>query len=212
MRRFPCLIWTLLMALGFAAPAVAADPPKLELTDDKLPLLELRPLDRRVYVLTLDGTWNQPPTPGKSYHVNLLFPNGQVFSHRPLDDGPFRQGEIRAMLQDYQLRRGGVADGGKVTIVVSEDKPVALADAPEVISNVMQVSLPMDRAIVSTAPRSRIAPPPLVDPFPPGPSELPPRVPVVVPPPPAPGRLPPPKPEGQPPEPAPPPKPEDGAP
>src|SRR5262245_33696325 len=101
MRHFLSLSWTLLVVLGFAAPGAAAERVKVRLKDDKLPLHEIRPLDRRVWILTLEGDWETPPTPGKSYYVNLLFPNGQSYNHRPLDDALFRLGEIRTLLQDY---------------------------------------------------------------------------------------------------------------
>lgn len=197
MRRLAFLTITLSAVLSLAGPAVA-DSSRIELSDDKLPLLELRPLDRRVYVLTLDGKWLHPANAGKAYYINLLFPNGQSFNHRALDDTLFRQGEVRAVLQDYQLKRGGVAEGGKLRVFISEGKPTTSAEAPEVVSNVLQVAWPMDRPVVPRPPRSRYSPLPPVDPFPPLENELPPRAPAV---------LPPPKPAA---EPAPPPKPADG--
>ena len=57
MRTFACLSLTLLVAAqGRAAPP---EKPWLELTDPGYDLWELRPLDRRVYVLTLEGTWKR---------------------------------------------------------------------------------------------------------------------------------------------------------
>jgi hypothetical protein len=203
MRHFLFLSWTLLTALWFAVPGHAADPIKVQLKDEKLPLQEIRPLDRRVWILTLEGDWKVAPIPGKSYYINLLFPNGQSYDHRPLNDSLFRLGEISALLQNYQLRRNGLAGGGTLQVVVSEGKPVVSASDPEVVSNVLQVSWPMDRPIVQKPPQSRFSPPPPVDPFPPA-SPEPPR-----------GILPPPKPEKEPvpppkpgAEPAPPPKPD----
>src|SRR5262245_15796933 len=122
MRRFLPLTLTLTAALGFAARGGAADPPRLELRDEKLPLEEIRPLDRRVYIVALDGKWTQLPTAGHTYYINLLFPNGQVSSHRPLDDLRFRQGDVRAVIQDHMLKRSGMVNGGRLSVVVSEDK------------------------------------------------------------------------------------------
>jgi hypothetical protein len=79
------------LALLMTPALIAADPLPLRLADPKLPLQELRPLDRHVWVLSLEGTWTQPAIPGMAYHINLLFPNGQSYSHRVLDDS-FRLG------------------------------------------------------------------------------------------------------------------------
>jgi hypothetical protein len=178
MRRFLPPLLTLAVLLGFTAAGNAADRIKLELADEKLPLQELRPLDRRVWILTLEGNWTAAPTPGKNYYVNLLFPNGQSDSHRPLNDSLFRLGEVRVILQDYQLKRHGRANGGTFQVVVSEDRPVASAQDPQVISNALQLNWPMDRPVVQRPPRSRFAPPPPVDAFPPEPTPAPPPKPV----------------------------------
>ncbi|HXG12448.1 MAG TPA: hypothetical protein VNK04_22010 [Gemmataceae bacterium] len=204
MRHFFPLTLTLAAILGFAVRSDAADPPRLELSDPGLPLYEVRPLDRRVHIVTLEGKWNKPPNPGKSYYINLLFPNGRSYNHRVLDDTLFRLGEVRAVVQDYQLKRNGLAQGGKLAVVVSEEKPVTSASGAEVVSNVLELSWPMDRPVVQQPPRTRFAPPPKVDVFPPPPAELPPKL---IPPPPA--EPVPPKPAKGPAEPAPPPKPSD---
>jgi len=178
---------TLTLALGFAA-----DKPQLELTDPELPLYIIRPNDRLVHVLTLDGAWNRPATPGKSYYVNVLFPNGKGYStrvdenlqsiktlkdvlesgvvvQRVVEDSLFRRGEVVCYIQDYQLRRNGLAKGGKFTIVVSVAKGVTSAKDDAVVSNVLEVKWPMDRKIARRPPRSRHADPEPVDAFvPPG--------------------------------------------
>src|SRR5689334_4284937 len=92
MRSWLHLLGTVGLGLTLAGATRAADAPLLHLTDEGLPLQELRPLDRHVYVLTLEGAWKQPAKPGLAYHVNLLFPNGQSYSHRVLDDALFRAG------------------------------------------------------------------------------------------------------------------------
>ncbi len=198
---------TLTLVLGFATTATAADKPRLEVSDPGLPLYELRPLDRRVYVLTLDGQWNQPATKGVAYYVNILFPNGRAYGHRAetgdprnlnqlrmevqdgvpvykvVEDSLFRRGEVRCVIQDYQLARNGLAKGGKFTVVVSSGKSVASATAPEVVSNAFEVTWPLDRPIVTRQPRSRHAEPPPVDAFPlpgdiPEPERIPPPRPI----------------------------------
>jgi hypothetical protein len=157
-----------------AAPSVAGERP-LTLGDEGLPLQELRPLDRHVYVLTLDGAWKQPPTDGVAYHVNLLFPDGGSYAHRVLDAGPFRAGEVRCLIPEYQLVRHGLARGGQFTIVISAKCPVNSATDAEVVSNVFPVRWPLDRAIVRWAPPTRHSPPAPIDALP-LPGQAPPRV------------------------------------
>src|SRR5438552_2219418 len=67
----------------------AAREPKLMLSDGKLPLWEMRPLDRRVYVISLDGVWKKPPEEGASYQLTIRFPGGRTYSHRPINDPLF---------------------------------------------------------------------------------------------------------------------------
>jgi len=182
---------------GTAAPA--ADKPRLELADEKLPLEEIRPLDRHVFVLALDGTWKQPPLFGVPLYVNLLFPDGGSYSHRALNEELARAGEIRVLLPEYQLIRHGVARGGTITVVVSAGRSVSSADAPEVASTPFPVEWPLDRPIVRLPPPTRYTPRPDIDAFPlpggmPAPARKGPPVPpggVVPPPPPEKETLPP---------------------
>lgn len=203
----PSLALALVLALG--SNLSAAEPARLTLSDEKQPLQEIRPLDRRVWVLTLEAAWRQAPAFGVAHYVNLLFPNGTSSSHRVLDEALFRAGELRVLLPEYQLIRGGVARGGTITVVISAERSVPSARAPEVIGGPFEVRWPMDRPIVRLAPRTRHSLPPEIDAMP-----LPGEMPAVpVPPglkrppvrPPAP--LPPPKPADQPPAKLPPPKP-----
>ena len=53
MRTHLCHILTLSLLVGFASTVSAK--PKLEMTDPGLQLQEVRPLDRRAYILTLEG-------------------------------------------------------------------------------------------------------------------------------------------------------------
>jgi hypothetical protein len=124
----------LILGSALLGPAVlAADAPPLRLSDPNLPLQELRPLDRHVWVLGLEGAWKQPAIPGVAYYVNLIFPNGQSYSHRVLNDATFRLGEVRCLIPEYQLLRNGLACGGKFTIVVSARRSVTTATATEVV-------------------------------------------------------------------------------
>jgi hypothetical protein len=155
---------TILLAHGFADGAAEA---KLGLTDGKAPLQELRPLDRRVYVLALEGKWYQPAQPGVNYYINFLFDNGRSYSHLVDDEAMFRKGEVRCIIQTYRLARNGVADGGHFSIVVSAGKPVTKDTAPEVMSNAIRLSWPMrDREITAFRPRTRYSEPEAVDAFP----------------------------------------------
>ena len=185
------------LLLALAGRPLGAEPARLTLTDEKQPLQELRPLDRHVWVLTLEATWQRPPTLGVPHYVNLLFPNGTSYSHRVLDEALFRAGEVRCLLPEYQLIRGGVARGGTITVVLSADRSVRSMRAPEVISPPFEVRWPMDRAVVRRPPRTRHTPPPEIDAMPlPGDVPPVPAPPPVKRPPVKPAPLPPPKPVG----------------
>jgi hypothetical protein len=147
-------------------PLSAIAPLPLRLADPKLPLQELRPLDRHVWVLSLEGTWTQPALPGMAYHINLIFANGQSYSHRVLDDS-FRLGQVRCLIPEYQLVRNGLARGGRFTIVVSAGHPVATVTAAEVVSAPFEVRWPLERPIYRWAPQTRFTPPAPIDAFPP---------------------------------------------
>jgi hypothetical protein len=134
-----------------------AGTPQLALSDEGLPLLELRPLDRRVWVLTLDGTWNRPAVAGADYQVNVRFPDGFTYSHRPLDDALFRAGEVRCLLPEYQLLRHRAARAGTFSVFVSRRPLPGAAAGP--ISNRITVRWPLDREIVRAAPEPRRTPP-----------------------------------------------------
>ncbi|HWG46283.1 MAG TPA: hypothetical protein VN688_26210 [Gemmataceae bacterium] len=166
MRSGLHFIGTIGLGLMAASATWAADAPPLRLTDPGLSLQEIRPLDRHVWVLSLDGAWAQPAIPGVAYHVNLLFPNGRSYSHRVLDDGLFHTGEVRCLIPDYQLVRNGLARGGVFTIVVSARRTVMLATAPEVVSNRFEVRWPLARPVLRWPPRTRFTPPVPIDAFP----------------------------------------------
>ena len=154
------------LALLVSTTTFATEPP-LRLSDPNLPLQEIRPLDRHVWVLSLDGVWKQPAMAGIVYHVNLIFPNGQSYSHRVLDDAAFRLGEVRCLVPDYQLLRNGLAQGGSFTIVISARRSVTSALADEVVSVPYDVRWPMKRPILRWPPRTHVTPPDPIDAFPP---------------------------------------------
>jgi hypothetical protein len=157
----------LTIVLGAASFGRGAEKPAVELTDEGLPLQEIRPLDRHVYVLTLEGKWNRPRKDDDMKHyVNVLFANGHSASHRVLSESLFRQGEIRCVLQEYELIKGGVAKGGDFQIVISERHPVDSATDKEVISDALTVTWPLDRLIVARPPHTRHTPPDPIDAFP----------------------------------------------
>jgi hypothetical protein len=181
MRYCLSLTLTLFLLPGFTA---AAGKHRLTLKDEGLPLQELRPLDRKIYVLTLDGTWKPPPDSRTTYYINFLFPNGSSYAHRVDDSRTFRQGEVRCIIQDYKLARYGVSKGGRFDIVVSAGTPVRSEDAPEVVSNIIHVSWPMDRPVSRFRPYTRRGEPAPVDAFPiPGEPPSRPGAPAVPPPP-----------------------------
>jgi hypothetical protein len=137
----------------------------MHLTDPNLPVQEIRPLDRHVYVLTLEAKWDKPAATGVGHYVNVLFPNGRAYSHRALDEGLLRAGEVRVVLPGYVLLRNGVSHGGTLTVVVSAGRAVDSATAPEVVSNALQVEWPPDRPVVEKAPRTKFSPPEPIDVF-----------------------------------------------
>src|SRR5262249_24521744 len=137
-----------------------------------LPLWEIRPLDRHVLVLSLEGKWLRPANPDAGYYVNLLFADGASESHRVLDPVLFRLGEVRCVFPEYQLLRHRVCRGDQVTVVISERRAVNAADAPEVVSAPFVVTWPPDRPVVRRPPGTRFTPPEPIDAFPP-PADLP---------------------------------------
>ena len=187
MRKALAPVLTVLVLLGFAGAAPAKS--QLVLFDVGLSLQESRPLDRRVYILTLDGKWNQPAAAKAVYYINFLFPDGGSYSHKVLDDDLFPKGEVRCVIQGYQLTRHGISKGGKFSIVVSEGRAVTSAQDEKVISDVKEFSWPMERRITRFRPHTRHQPPVPVDAFPiPGEEEANPSPPVKPRPAPAPPR------------------------
>ncbi len=170
--------WAIGAALLMAA-AARAEAPKLELADGKYPLVELRPLDRRVYVVSLDGTWKRQWMRGASYQLVVHFPDGTTYAHRPINDQLFALGEMRFMVPEYLLLRTGAAKGGKLQLSVTE-RPTAGAK-PEVVSNILDLNWPLKRPIGRRAPAVKSTPPPPIDAFPD--EEAPPRKSEDVPPP-----------------------------
>jgi hypothetical protein len=156
---------TLIFGLSALAGG-AVKKPSVELTDEGLPLQEIRPLDRHVYILTLEGKWNRPGKDDTKHYVNILFPSGQSASHRVLDEVMFRKGEVRCVLQEYELVKNDVAKGGDFVIVVSEKRPVNSQTAPEVISDALKIAWPLDRPVLKRPPRTRHSPPPPIDALP----------------------------------------------
>jgi hypothetical protein len=156
-------LWALGLTLLTAAAAGAAAP-KLDLTDGKYPLWEIRPLDRRVYVVSLDGKWKREWNRGANYQLVVRFPNGTTYSHRPINDELFALGEMRFMVPEYLLLRTGTAKGGKVKLYVTE-QPSAGAKT-EVISNELELTWPLERPIGRRAPATKYTPMPPIDAFP----------------------------------------------
>ncbi len=154
-------------AIGAAllrAPSARAEAPRLELTDNNYPLWELRPLDRRVYVVSLDGVWKRPWVRGASYQLTVRFPDGTTYAHRPISDDLFALGEMRFMVPEYLLLRTGTAKGGKLKFFVTE-RPTAGAK-PEVISNTVELNWPLKRPVSRRAPALKATPPLPIDAFP----------------------------------------------
>ena len=161
-----------LLTLAVCLPARAASP-QLVLTDPGYALWEIRPLDRRVYVLTLEGNWKAPADPDAGYYIHIEFPNGARVTHRVLDDRMFGKGDVQCLLIEYQWERNHFQKGEALTVFVTRKKPGAPPDDQEVISNRLQVAWPFDRQIVRLEPRTRFTERVPVDAYPPGVDPIP---------------------------------------
>ena len=156
---------TLAACLGAAAPGEAPAAPQLVLSDPAYPLWEIRPLDRRVYVLTLQGNWKAPPDRDGDYYVNLDFPDGGAVMHRVADNRHFRRGDVECLLIQYQYERHHFQPGDRLGVTVTRQLPGGGSDDQEVISNRLEVAWPFDRKVVRLAPRTRFTPPEPIDTF-----------------------------------------------
>src|SRR5262249_20242344 len=136
------------LVLTITTFAFGADEPRLKLMDEELSIQELRPLERHVWVLTLEGKWGTPAKPGVKHYVNVIFPNGASASHRVLSEDYAANAQFPVLIQDPDLVRNQVPRGAKLTVVISADKAVTAADAPEVISEPFVTPWPLDRPIV----------------------------------------------------------------
>src|SRR5437763_16805023 len=93
-----------------AGAAWAADKPNL--IDEERPLQELRPSDRRTYVLTLEAEWGVEgmeklrPAEKKAYFVNIFFPDGAVYSHHLLGAPVFAHGFDKFLDYPARIERG----------------------------------------------------------------------------------------------------------
>ncbi len=163
MRTLSVLSLTLAACLS-AAPVRAASPP-LVLSDPGYALWEIRPLDRRVYVLTLEGDWKAPSDPDAGYYVNIEFPDGNVVTHRVLNDPMFWKGDVQCLLMEYQWRRNQFQKGDKLTVFVTQEKPTVPPDDQKIVSNRLVVAWPFDRPIARLAPRTRFSEPEPIDAF-----------------------------------------------
>jgi hypothetical protein len=146
--------------------ASAADQPRLTLIDEGLSIQEIRPLERHVYILTLEGTWSSPAKYGVKHYVNVIFPNGAVASHRVLSEEYVRKGEVRVLIQEHDLICNNVPRGAKLTIVISQDKGIQAASDAEVLTEPFVTPWPLDRPIVKRRVETRHTPPDEIDAFP----------------------------------------------
>jgi hypothetical protein len=188
MRSTLSFFWTLGVVLGFTLPAAAQA--RLTLRDPGLPLQEIQPNDRRVYVLTLEGTWKQPALTGVPYYVNVLFPGGGGYATKIDDETALAKGVVHCLIQPHRLPHHCLQTG-HVLVVVSVRHPVCSTVDQDVVSEVVAVKWPLDRPVQKLLPQGRQGPPEPVDRFPPPGDTLPPPKAEKVPPPPPP----PPKPE-----------------
>jgi hypothetical protein len=158
-----------------AASACFADP-QIILSDPHLPLWEMRPLDRHVYVLSLDGEWQKDmPQRDAEYHINIEFPDGTVIEHRPTFEKTFRKGEVQVLLVQHQYEDHHLQRGDTLRIFITKRMPASEQDRhtvdQEIVSNGLEVPWPLDRDIVRHAPKTRFSEPEPIDAFHPGAEE-----------------------------------------
>ncbi len=167
MRTLAAVPLALAACLTAASACFAA--PQLVLSDPNLPLWEIRPLDRHVYVLTLEGEWKAPPQRDAEYYVNIEYPDGAVVHHRPTYDLLFRRGEVQVLLIQYQYEKHHLQKGDTLRIWITKRMPGGEPDDQEIVSNGLEVAWPFDRDVVRLPPRTRFTPPEPIDTFhPPG--------------------------------------------
>jgi hypothetical protein len=159
-------VLSLPLAFTLSVFAFGAEQPRLKLIDEGLSIQELRPLERHVWVLTLEGEWKTPARPGVKHYVNVFFPGGASASHRVLSEEYAAKGEFRVLIQEKDLIRNQVPRGAELMIVISVDKAVRAPDAPEVISEPFVIPWPLDRPIVKRAVHTRYTQPEPIDKLP----------------------------------------------
>jgi len=152
MRKPSAVPLTLAVFLA-AAPACLAAP-QVFLSDPALPLWEMRPMDRHVYVLSLEGDWRTPPAWDAEYHINVEYPDGAVVENRPTVERFFRKGEVQVLLMQYQYQKH-VRKGDVLTVFVTKRLPGGGPDDWEVVSNRLAVAWPFDRDVVRLPPKTR---------------------------------------------------------
>lgn len=166
MRALSAVILTSALCLGVTVPAVAAESPQLILSDPGYPLWEIRPQERHVYVLTLEGDWKSPPDHDAVYYVNVEFPDGGTVEQRiGNDDHLFRRGDVRCLLIEYQWKKHHFERGDKLAVFVTRRDAASVPDDQEVVSNRLEVEWPFDRKVVRLPPRTRFTPREPIDAF-----------------------------------------------
>ena len=119
MRILSAAILATALCLAGAVSAGAAAP-QLVLSDPGYPLWEIRPQERRVYVLTLEGYWKSPPGRDAVYYVNVEYPDGGTVEQRVGDDDRlFRRGDVRTLLIEYQWKKHHFERGDKLAVFVT---------------------------------------------------------------------------------------------
>ena len=149
----------------FAVASTSVAAPQLVLSDPHAPLWETRPLDRRVYVLSLEGDWKTKPEFDADYSIHIVYPNGEEVDHRPAYERMFRRGEVQCLLIQYQYEKYHFQRGEKLTVYVTKRKPGGGPDDQEAISNRLEVEWPFDRDIVRKPPHTRFSEPEPIDVF-----------------------------------------------
>ncbi|HVS40023.1 MAG TPA: hypothetical protein VMS17_30975 [Gemmataceae bacterium] len=159
----------LALAVCLSAASTCLADQQITLRDPKLPLWEIRPLDRHVYILSLEGEWRKGfPDRDAEYRINIEFPDGTVIEHRPTLDKMFRKGEVQVLLVQYQYE-GHLQKGDTLRIFITKRAPASEQNQEtvdqEVVSNGLEVPWPLDRDVVRHRPYTRFSEPEPIDAF-----------------------------------------------
>ena len=156
MRALSAVILASALCLGVSVPAGTAESPQLILSDPGYPLWEIRPQERHVYVLTLEGDWKSPPDRDAVYYVNVEFPDGGTVEQRVRQRRPFVPARRRALSADrIPVEKAPFRARRPAHCLRHAPRRGERPDDQQVVSSRLEVEWPLDRKVVRLPPRTR---------------------------------------------------------